>query len=330
MSRETEIYTTPWWLHGAHAQTMWGKLLRRRRDLHLVQRRLTTDDGDELELYSLRLRPSAPHVVLLHGLEGSLRSHYVNGILSAADDAGFNAHVLMFRSCGASLNRTKRLYHSGDTRDVRLVVEILAAEQPMSQLFLVGVSLGGNVLLKYLGEAAPKVPVNVAAAAAVSVPFDLSRSAAAINQGFSRVYQRFFLRTLKTKIAEKARRFHGLPQAEEIARVRTMVEFDDLVTAPLHGFPDADDYYRRSSSLGFLGAIEVPTLLLSAFDDPFLPPDVLTSVAKEAEKNSALHIEFHAHGGHVGFIRGRFPWQTEYYLDKRIIAFFQSHRKPSA
>lgn len=330
MSRDTEIYSSPWWLRGAHAQTIWGKLVRKRRPLSLLQRIFETSDGDVLEVHSLPDVPSAPHIVLLHGLEGSLRSHYVNGMLSAAADARLNAHVMMFRSCGRSANRTKRYYHSGETEDARLVIESLATEHPLSQFFLVGVSLGGNVLLKYLGEAAERVPANVAAAAAISVPYDLSRSAATINRGFARVYQRFFLGTLKAKIGEKSRQFPDLPSAQQIERVRTMAEFDDLVTAPLHGFSGAEDYYTRSSALRFLAGIRVPTLLLSAYDDPFLPREVLIAVSKEAERNSALHIEFHSRGGHVGFVHGQVPWQAGYYMEKRVLGFFNGYMTRSA
>lgn len=330
MKRRTEIYSSPWWLRGGHAQTIWGKLVRRRRALPLLQRTLATSDGDVLEVYSLPRVASAPHIVLLHGLEGSLRSHYVNGILSEASNARLNAHVVMFRSCGKIPNRTKRLYHSGETEDARLVIDCLTAEHPLAQFFLVGVSLGGNVLLKYLGEGSERVPVNVTAAAAVSVPFDLSRSAAAINRGFSRVYQRFFLGTLKTKVGEKSKQFADLPSAQQLDGVRTMVEFDDLVTAPIHGFRNAEDYYTRSSALRFLAGIKVPTLLLSSYDDPFLPREVLAAVSKEAETNSALHIEFHARGGHVGFIRGQLPWQADYYLEKRVIGFFHGYVSHSA
>jgi predicted alpha/beta-fold hydrolase len=330
MSLDREIYSSPWWLRGGHAQTIWAKFARRRRELALRQRTFATPDGDQVELHSLPDIPLAPHVVLLHGLEGSLRSHYVNGILSAAEDAGLNGHVLMFRSCGKEPNRTQRFYHSGETEDTQLVLDCLTAEHPRSQFFIVGVSLGGNVLLKYLGDAPEKVPANVRAAAGVSVPYDLSRSAAAINHGFSRVYQRFFLGSLKAKISEKTNQFTGLPAAVEVRGVRTMAEFDDLVTAPLHGFNDAEDYYKRSSAIHFLGGIRVPTLLLSAYDDPFLPRDVLANVAREAEQNSALHIEFHERGGHVGFIRGRFPWRARYYIDERILDFFKSHMAGSA
>lgn len=322
MSSRPEIYSSPWWLSGAHLQTIWGKLFRPRRKLCLRRQLLPTSDGDEIELHSIVGSPTAPHLLLLHGLEGSLRSHYANGILSTAAAAGWSAHLLLFRSCGEGVNHTRRFYHSGDTGDVGFTIERLARDYPQGDFFLVGVSLGGNVLLKYLGENPAVVPSRVRGAAAISVPYDLARSAERINQGFSRVYQRYFLKTLKAKFVTKRKRFPDLPKEEEILALRTMVDFDDRVTAPLHGFQGAADYYRRSSAIGFLSGIRVPTLLLSSYDDPFLPPDVLREVAKRAAGNPALHIEFHRSGGHVGFVRGSWPWRPGYYIDERIMDFF--------
>jgi uncharacterized protein len=322
MSGRREIYSSPWWLSGGHLQTIWGKLFRPRRALSLQRQILPTADGDEVEVHTLAGAAGAPHLLLLHGLEGSLRSHYANGILSAAADAGWNAHLLLFRSCGEGVNRTRRFYHSGETGDVRLVIDKLVRDHPQVELFMAGVSLGGNVLLKYLGENPEAVPSNVRGAAAISVPYDLARSAERINSGFSRIYQRFFLKTLKAKFVEKRKRFPDLPDEQEILALRTMVEFDDRVTAPLHGFEGAVDYYNRSSAIGFLSGIGVSTLLLSSYDDPFLPPDVLREVAARAAKNPALHIEFHRSGGHVGFIGGKWPWLANYYVDRRILEFF--------
>jgi predicted alpha/beta-fold hydrolase len=322
MSRHSEIYSAPWWLPGPHGQTIWGKLFRRRRKLPLRRRIIKTADEDELELVSIDAPAGAPHLLLLHGLEGSVRSHYANGILATAAESGWAAHLLLFRSCGDRINRTRRFYHSGDTADVRTAIRRLIEEFPSASICLVGVSLGGNVLLKYLGEDPVAVPPNISAAAAVSVPYDLAISARSISNGFSRVYQKFFLTTLKEKLLEKRRLFADLPEESAIRRIRTMVEFDDLVTAPLHGFEGAADYYYKSSAIRFLDGIRLPTLLLSSYDDPFLPPGVLNEVERQARENPALHIEFHRKGGHVGFIYGRWPWRAEYYIDRRIFEFF--------
>lgn len=324
-----EIYSAPWWLRGRHPQTIWGKLFRRRRALNLRRRILRTTDGDEVELHSIAGAPDAPHLLLFHGLEGSLRSHYANGTLAAAANRGWSAHLLLFRSCGDRVNLTRRFYHSGDTGDVRYVVSLLAGEFPSSDFFLVGVSLGGNVLLKYLGEDAPMIPPAVRAAAAISVPYDLAQSAEAISGGFSRLYQRFFLNSLKMKLLEKRKAFSSLPDESVIRRLRTMVEFDDLITAPVHGFAGAQDYYRKSSALQFLGGVRVPTLLLSSYDDPFLPAGILSRVEAEARRNPSLHIEFYQSGGHVGFVAGRVPWRAEYFAERRICEFFDGFTRDS-
>jgi Predicted hydrolase of the alpha/beta-hydrolase fold len=327
--RRSENYSSPWWLRGGHAQSIWGKLFRKRRQLNISRRTIHTPDGDEIELHSVEYVPDAPHLLLFHGLEGSLRSHYANGMLAACADKGWNAHLLIFRSCGEDVNLTRRFYHSGDTADVRQVIVMLTKKFPLADFFLVGVSLGGNVLLKYLGEEPERVPKSVRAAAAISVPYDLASSANSIAEGFSRIYQRFFLGTLRQKLLKKRAFFPDLPPAQVIRSIGTMVEFDDIVTAPLHGFAGAADYYERSSALRFLADIRLPTLLLSSYDDPFLPAEVLRKVESEALRNRALHIEFHDTGGHVGFVAGRFPWQAQYYAEGRVLRFLEQFTRGS-
>jgi uncharacterized protein len=323
--RSSRIYSPAWWLPGGHLQTLWGKLAHRRVPISLKLDRIQTPDCDELELRSVGAAPDgAPRLLLLHGLEGSIRSHYVASTLAAFSASGWGAHFLSFRSCGERMNRTRRFYHSGDSADLALALDWLVQRFPASPVCIAGVSLGGNLLLKYLGERGDEVPRTVKAAAAISVPFDLARSAARISSGFSRVYQQFFLRTLKAKVLEKRRHFPDLPAADRIEAIRTLREFDDLVTAPLHGFSDARDYYEKSSAIRFLNGIRVPTLLLSAVDDPFLPPEVLAQVKLTARQNPALHIEFPARGGHVGFVTGSAPWRAAYYVEQRILDFFKS------
>jgi predicted alpha/beta-fold hydrolase len=179
------------------------------------------------------------------------------------------------------------------------------------------------VLLKWLGEQGENLPHQVRAAAAVSVPFDLERGARFIERGFARVYTRHFLRTLRAKARTKLEHDPGLFDVDALEQARTLFDFDDAVTAPVHGFADASDYYRRSSSLGFLSAIRRPTLLLSAYDDPFLPPAVLHEVERVSEGNSHLSVEFHQRGGHVGFISGRAPWMPRYYAEDRVLQFLE-------
>jgi predicted alpha/beta-fold hydrolase len=282
-------------------------------------------DGDELELH--RVAPVDPasangaRLLVLHGLEGTIRSHYLRGILAAASARGWHADALIFRTCNGEMTRARRLYHSGETTDLAFVVDRLVHEHPGCPLALAGFSLGGNVLLKWLGEHGTSLPDEVVAAAAVSVPFDLERGARAIERGFSRVYTRHFLRTLRSKARVKLRRDPGLFDADALERAHTLYEFDDAVTAPVHGFENASDYYRRSSSIRFLEAIRRPTLLLNAYDDPFLPRHVLDDVARVARQNPFLTVEFHARGGHVGFISGHSPWSPHYYAEDRPLAF---------
>jgi predicted alpha/beta-fold hydrolase len=285
-------------------------------------------DGDELELH--RVAPLDPHsahggrLLVLHGLEGTIRSHYLRGILALARTRGWLADALIFRTCNGETTRARRLYHSGETTDLDHVVERLVRASPGRPLALVGFSLGGNVLLKRLGERGSDLPPEVRAAAAVSVPFDLERGARHIERGFARVYTRHFLRTLRAKARAKLARDPGLFHAAALERARTLFEFDDAVTAPVHGFSDARDYYRRSSAIRFLGSIRRPTLLLSAYDDPFLPPSVLDEVTRLASGNACLTVEFHERGGHVGFISGAVPWAARYYAEERPLAFLES------
>jgi predicted alpha/beta-fold hydrolase len=321
MAREV-IYSPAWWIPGGHLQTLWGKLFRRQPVAATLLERWDTPDGDFLEVHRLSARPGAPRLLVLHGLEGTARSHYAQGLLNEAARRGWGADLLIFRSCGTELNRTRRFYHSGETTDAGLALDRIAREYEASPLGAVGVSLGGNVLLKLLGERGTNLPSQLKAAAAISVPFDLARSANRISRGFSRFYQRFFLTSLKEKTRAKARRFPDIAPPEKILGLRTLQEFDDLITGPLHGFKDAQDYYRRSSSLSFLPNIRIETLLLSAVDDPMLPAEVLTEVSEAARKNRFLHTEFVQSGGHAGFIAGSWPWRPFYYAEHRVGEFF--------
>jgi hypothetical protein len=316
------IYSPAWWIPGGHLQTLWGKLFRRQTPAPTVLERWDTPDGDFLEIHRLAARPGAPRMLLLHGLEGTVRSHYAQALLNEAARRGWGADLLIFRSCGSQPNLTRRFYHSGETSDVGFVLDRILNEFPSSPLALAGVSLGGNVLLKFLGERGQNLPPQLKAAAAVSVPFDLARSSRRINRGFSKFYQRFFLNSLRRKAQEKARRFPDLASQDRIAGLRTLEDFDNLITGPLHGFRDAQDYYARSSSLPYLKHIRINTLLFSAIDDPMLPAGVLDEVRETAGGNRALEVDFVDKGGHAGFITGSVPWRPFYYAEHRVGEFF--------
>ena len=324
MSRSRkDTYTPAWWVPGAHLQTLWGKLVRRPPRVRTRAERWSTPDGDSIELRRLDAAADAPRdvprLLVLHGLEGTIRSHYLLGLLDRARRRGWAADVLIFRGCNGELPRARRFYHSGETTDLDFVVQRLVRQHPDQPIVAVGVSLGGNVLLKWLGERGEAVPPTVRAAAAISVPFDLALGSRQIERGFSRLYTWSFLRSLRRKALAKLAEAPDLFAEERLRAARTLTDFDDAVTAPVHGFASAGDYYARSSSRHFLAAIRRPTLLLSAYDDPFLPRDVLDDVAMIAARNPFLSVEFHEHGGHVGFVAGRVPWQPDYYAERRVV-----------
>jgi predicted alpha/beta-fold hydrolase len=314
-------FTPAWWLRNPHLQTLWGKFLRRGLSQQTSVERLETADGDFVDLHHFNIGDRRPILFLLHGLEGGIDSHYIQGFLGEAGARDWQVSVMIFRSCGDDRNRTRRLYHSGETTDMALALEHLERRFPSSPLVLAGVSLGGNVLLKYLGETGKGLSRRIAGAAAISVPFDLARSSRHIDRGFSRVYQHAFMKSLRKKAIEKIEEFPDIADAERVRSARTMFAFDDSFTAPVHGFRDAMHYYTESSSIRWLGSISIRTLLLSAVDDPFLPAQVLASVREIAASNSCLELDFPAHGGHVGFVGGVNPLRPDYYLERRACDF---------
>lgn len=324
-------FVAPWWLRNAHVQTVWGRLARPRKLVAFRREVLTTPDGDDLVLDHLegpRHAPRPLHFVLMHGLEGSSYSVYIQGVLAAVARRGFTATAINFRSCARDPerlrvmlpNRRPRFYHSGDTGDFDFVVRALAARLPDVPIVAFGASLGGNVLLKWLGENAGQNLV--AAAAALSVPYDLGAGAKHLERGLGRLYVSQFLVTLNRKVVDLAARFPEVRtflDVQAALRSRTFREFDDAATAPLHGFRDADDYYERSSSIRYIGSITTPTLAISAEDDPFLPPAAL-----EAARQAASHtVEWRtmASGGHAGFVAASVPWRCTYWAEETIVDY---------
>jgi predicted alpha/beta-fold hydrolase len=310
-----------WWLRNPHLQTLWGKLVRKQPPAPVETEFWPAPDGEDLEIHRLKAGEGNPRLILLHGLEGSIRSHYAQGLLWQAHKRGWNADLLIFRSCGSVESTAPRMYHSGETTDIAWVVKKLCAEDPGAKVALVGVSLGGNVLLKYLGECGARIRSQIRAAVAISVPFDLEKSSRHIDRGFSRVYQWHFMKTLRRKAKAKLEQYPQLANRERVEAATTMFDYDDAMTAPVHGFQDASDYYSRSSSIHWLEEIAIPTLLLSAVDDPFLPAAVLDRVRDVARRNANLTIEFSARGGHVGFISGSNPLKPIYYAEQRAAEF---------
>ncbi|MFY9341405.1 MAG: alpha/beta fold hydrolase, partial [Planctomycetota bacterium] len=299
-------FRPPVWLRSGLLQTM----VAMRIAAPLPRLRLETwptPDGDELRVhFGDAPSPASPRVLLLHGLEGSRHSPYVVATAHQATAAGLGLVVLEFRSCGGVLNRARRTYHSGETSDLAFVVARLTARFPQAPLLPLGFSLGANVLLKWLGENGDGIPANVLAAAAISAPFDLAVCGRQCDRRFGGAIARHFLRTLIPKAVAKERQFPGLCDVAAVRRCRTFAAFDDLVTAPLHGFRDANEYYRTQSCGPLLPAIRRPTLLIAAADDPLSTPDVLPHAAVAG--SSFLRAQFPAHGGHVAFVSGGWPW----------------------
>ncbi len=324
-SFQPEPFNPAWWLPGAHAQTIAGRVLRPLDLLPLERERIDTPDGDFVDLDFAPEPTTAPRggpiALVLHGLEGSARRGYAYLTYRELERAGIRGVGLNFRSCSGEPNRLPRFYHSGDTDDVRHVVRVLRARFPNRSLGAVGFSLGGNALLKYLGEEGERSPLS--AAVAVSVPYDLDAGERHLAQDpVSRVYVRHFLRSLQLKAAAKEAALRDRCDYAAIHSARSFREFDHAATAPLHGFASAEDYYARSSSRGFLASIRVPTLLVHALDDPFLPPG---SVPRgEVRDSHWLEGAWTERGGHVGFIGGT-PWRPDFWAERQAARFLASH-----
>ena len=311
-------FAPAWFVRGPHAQTIWGRLTRPRGLVELRREILETPDGDELVLDHLDAEAPTAHFVMMHGLEGSSRSVYMQGLLDAIRRRGQSATAINFRSC-ARPNRTPRFYHSGETADFDFVVRRL----PQRPLLAFGASLGGNALLKWLGEN-PGQDI-IAAAATISVPYDLAAGAEYLDTRIGRFYVRRFVSTLSRKVERVVREFPAAAATVDVERAKnaaTFREFDDAATAPLHGFRDAEDYWARASSIFFVDKITTPVLCVSALDDPFLPPDVLQRVQRLASPS----IEFRVteKGGHVGFISGTAPWKVTYWAEELVVKWLMA------
>jgi len=298
-------YQAPWWLPGGHLQTIAAALTPAPR-IDWRRERWDTPDGDFIELDWAGAR--GPLLALFHGLEGGSSSQYARTLAAAALRIGWRCVVPHFRGCSGVHNRLPRAYHSGDSEELDWILRRLQPD------CAAGVSLGGNVLLKWLGERGAHAATLVRRAAAVSAPIDLAASGGALDRGLNRsLYTRMFLTTLKAKANARIKLHRSPIDARRLARARTLHEFDDLVTAPLHGFRDADDYWARASSAPWLEHIRVPTLVLNAQNDPFLPRAALEAATRKA--SSDVVLEFPQSGGHAGF-PGRRRW-----LGRRLLEF---------
>lgn len=308
-----------WWLSNPHLQTLWATFFHKLPQLALAYRRLELNDGDFLDLALTRIE-NRPIVVILHGLEGSLDSHYVKPLIKALDEAGFGVCFMHFRGCSDEPNRLPRGYHSGETGDLQHVIEYLGNTYPQGVFAVVGFSLGGNVLLKWLGEQGKQASIQTAVA--VSVPFQLADAGDRLEKSFSRIYQKHLISRCQKKYQKKFST-QPSPLTVDVNTLNTFYDFDDQITAPLHGFKGADDYYQQCSSRQFLKRIEKPTLIIHAKDDPFMWEH---SVPKEHELSDPVQLELSEYGGHVGFVTGKHPFNTQYWLDKRIVEWLNTQR----
>ncbi len=318
----TPRFTAARWLPGAHLQTIYGALLARAPRVALKRERWETPDGDFVDVDILEGPHDAPWVQLFHGLEGSSRSPYARMLMAHAQRRGWRGSVMHFRGCSGEPNRLQRAYHSGDSDEADWVLGRLKERAGAAPLYAAGVSLGGNVLAKWLGERGEAALRVVERAAVVSAPLDLMAGGEALGRGFGLVYTRHFLRSLKRNALARLERFPGLFDGKALRRARTLRDFDNAVTAPLHGFRDTDDYWTRASAKPWLASIRVPTLIINARDDPFMPAAALPT---EREVPAAVKLEFPDRGGHVGFVSGPFPGNIAW-LPARLLHFFE-HRE---
>ncbi len=319
----TSEFKPAWWLTNAHLQTLAAKFFRRKHKLVTQSETIELPDGDFIDLAwteQPQLNNTRPIVVILHGLEGSKNSHYAKGMLKAIKTRGWIGVLMHFRGCSGKPNRQASSYHSGDIRDITYLTEYLVARYQQCVFSVLGFSLGGNVLTQYLA----KVPNNpYRSAAVICAPLDLASCSTRINQGFSRLYQKYLLQMLKDSTLEKiATKIIATIKEKQLAAIKTLYDFDEQVTAPLNGFASAEHYYQQTSGNNVLGNIKQPCLFIHAADDPFLNHQLSLPQQKLPEH---LTFEVSKHGGHVGFIYGNNPFKPQYWLEKRVPDFLNAH-----
>jgi predicted alpha/beta-fold hydrolase len=319
-------YRAPKWLPGGHAQTLYPLLIKPAAPPYRRER-WETPDNDFIDLDWNEVpshfagNAAQPLLVLFHGLEGSSHSHYARALMNALSAIGWDGVVVHFRGCSGEPNRLPRAYHSGDSDEIDWILRRLKALHPNRPLYATGVSLGGNALLKWLGERGSEAAMLISAATAISAPLDLTACGHALGRGFNRIYTQHFLNTLKPHSLTKLQRFPGLFDLRRLRAATSLYEFDDVITAPLHGFAGVDDYWRRASSKPWLHGIRTPTLILNARNDPFMPASALPDAT---QVSSCVTLDLPLSGGHVGFVSGHLPGQLDW-LPQRIMRFLKQH-----
>ncbi len=312
-------YFAPRWLPGGHLQTMYPAVLIRKPQPNFRRERWITPDDDFIDVDFIDGRAGLPFVVMFHGLEGSSNSHYARALMAHIESLGWSGAVPHFRGCSGELNRAPRFYHSGDAAEIDWILKRIA-DQPRasdaSKLYASGVSLGANALLRWLGESGSAADF-IDAACAISAPLNLAAGGEALGHGMNRIYTWLFLQTLKPKCLKKLEQFPRLFDRAAMLKANTLYDFDNVVTAPLHGYRDTDDYWHRASACYVLDQITVPTLVLNARNDPFLPERYLP---KSTTGNITLSQP--PCGGHVGFATNPFPGHLDW-LPHRIVSFLE-------
>ena len=332
---KNQPYLRPWWLPGANLQTILPAIAASATHEAFARERWPsvgsdgTTDGDFVDVDWLAdasgaplWNPAMPLVVMFHGLEGSSQSHYSKALMGAVRGRGWNGCVPHFRGCSGELNHLPRAYHSDDSAEIDWILRRIVARRAPCTIYAVGISLGGNALAKWAGEHGAAAGDIVRALAAVSAPLDLAAAGTALGRGFNMVYTRMFLDTLKQKSLSKLARFPGMIDAERVRGARDLYQFDNLVTAPLHGFRDTEDYWARASGKPWLAHIGIPALVLNARNDPFMPAHSLPTAS---QVSPSVTLEQPVHGGHVGFTTGPLPPGRIDWLPQRLLNYFDEH-----
>ena len=310
------LYQAPKWLPNGHIQTIYPARCIKLPPVSYRRERWTTPDQDFIDVDFVDGPKGRPMVVLFHGLEGSSDSHYSRTLMAQVADQGWQGAVAHFRGCSGEINHAPRFYHSGDAAEINWVLHAIR-KRHQGRLFVVGVSLGGNALLRWLGEEQHQAEI-IDAACAISAPLDLAQGGAALSRGFNLIYTQMFLKTLKPKCLIKLGQFPDLFDRKRMLDSRNLYEFDNVITAPLHGYRNTEDYWHRASAKHILGDITLPTLVLNAQNDPFLPSQYLPQQAA-----ACVTLDYPAGGGHVGFVHGRAPGNLNW-LPQRIMHFFNT------
>ena len=316
-------YKAPWWLPSAHAQTIYPPLFAKRPTIQYPRERWDSTphgiaDGDFVDVDRLAGHADKPLLVVFHGLEGNSQRIYALNLMHVAQQRGWRGMVPHFRGCSGEMNRLPRAYHSGDAAEIDWILRRAKSESPNAPVYVAAISLGGNATLKWLGEQGSNAINIVEAVAAISAPLDLTAAGNALEVGFSKIYAKNFLNTMKKNALAKLAVHPGIFNADVVRAATTLREFDNEVTAPLHGYRDTDDYWLRASAKPGLSNICVPTLVLNARNDPFLPASALPAAS---EVSSLVTLDFPLDGGHVGFFSAPFPGNSQW-MPQRVFNFF--------